>query len=184
MHMVVVDGVLFAHPSIIIGKWAFDLLHFYWVKRMKNYNVYCYINHVEIEELKVGFNHMRKNYGLRSKFHYECEVVCGIINESFINCVGSHGNLAITTFWEAIVCPKDTHYKWHAWDCMFGVCKDSGVDNLALCPNEEEDTLLAIVCWKCFNMEKVAIKKGEGKKRINSCKYWKLIPWNFLHFEA
>lgn len=158
MHMLVVDEVLFAHPSIIISKWAYDLLHFYWVKRMKNCNVYCYIYHVEMEELKMGFNHMRQKYGLHSK----CEVVCGIINYSFTSCVGSHANLAKITFWEAIVCLKDTHYKWHAWDCVFGTCKDCGVDNLALYPNEEEGTLFAIVCWKCFNMEKVVIKKGKG----------------------
>jgi L-rhamnose mutarotase len=46
---------------------------------------------------------------------------------------------------------------------MFGTCKDCGVDNLALYPNEEESTLFAIVCWKCFRMEKVVIKKGEEK---------------------
>ncbi len=114
MHMVVANGDSFTHQSIIIGKGAYDLLCFYWVKRMKNHNVYCYIYHVEMEELKVGFNHMREKYGLHLKFHYEYEVVCGIINDSFTSCVGSHANLAITTFWEAIVCPKDTHYKWHA----------------------------------------------------------------------
>ncbi len=48
---------------------------------------------------------------------------------------------------------------------MFGTCKDCGVDNLALYPNKEEGTLFAIVCWKCFSMEKVVIKKGEGKKK-------------------
>jgi hypothetical protein len=63
-----------------------------------------------MEELKMGFNHMRQKYGLHSK----CEVVCGIINYSFTSCVGSHANLAKITFWEAIVCLKDTHYKWHA----------------------------------------------------------------------
>lgn len=130
------------------------------------------------------WTHLLSYYGLHSKFHYECEVVFGIINDSFTSCVGSHANLAITTFWEAIVCPKDTHYKWHAWDCMFGTCKDCGVDNLALYPNEEENTLFAIVCWKCFSMEKVVIKKGEEKINKNSCIYWKLIPWSLLHFEA
>jgi dihydrofolate reductase len=44
------------HPLIIIGKRMFDSLRPYWVKKMKDRNVCCYIYHVEMKELKVGFN--------------------------------------------------------------------------------------------------------------------------------
>ncbi len=49
---------------------------------------------------------------------------------------------------------------------MFGICEDYDVDNLALCPNEEEGTLGVVVFWKHFSMEKVVIKKGEEKKKL------------------
>jgi hypothetical protein len=44
------------HPSIIIGKKTFYSLQPYWVKKMKDRNLCCYIYQVEMEELKVGFN--------------------------------------------------------------------------------------------------------------------------------
>jgi hypothetical protein len=47
---------------------------------------------------------------------------------------------------------------------MFGTCDNHGVDNLTLCPYEEEGTSL-VVSWKCFSMEKVVIKKGEENKK-------------------
>jgi hypothetical protein len=68
--------------------------------------------------------------------------------------------------WEAIVFTKYLHSKWHAQDCMFGTCGNYGVDNLALCLDEEDGTSPIVVCWKCFNMEKVLNKKGEEKKKL------------------
>jgi hypothetical protein len=44
------------HPSIVIGKKMFDSLWPYWVKKMKDRNVCCHIYHVEMEELRIGFN--------------------------------------------------------------------------------------------------------------------------------
>jgi hypothetical protein len=62
---------------------------------------------------------------------------------------------------------------------MFGTCKDCDVDNLALYPNEEEGTLFAIVCWKCFCMEKVVIKKGKEKIKI---KLMHILETNSMEF--
>jgi hypothetical protein len=45
---------------MIIDKRAFDALCPFWVKQMKEWNVYYCIYHVEMEELRVGFNHMRQ----------------------------------------------------------------------------------------------------------------------------
>jgi hypothetical protein len=49
---------------------------------------------------------------------------------------------------------------------MFGTYQDCGVDNLALCPQEEEGSSSIIVCWKHFNMENIVTKNGEGKKKL------------------
>ncbi len=71
--------------------------------------------------------------------------------------------------WEANVYRKNPHFEWHAQDYMFGTCEDCGVDNLALYLDEKDDTShtsRAMVCCKCFNMEKVVTKKGEKKKKL------------------
>jgi hypothetical protein len=47
---------------------------------------------------------------------------------------------------------------------MFRTCENCGVDNLALCLDEEEGTSFVVICWKHFNMEKVVTKKGLRKK--------------------
>ncbi len=39
-------------------------------------DVSCCIYHVEMEELRVGFNHMSHKSGLHSKVHCECEKNC------------------------------------------------------------------------------------------------------------
>ncbi len=51
----------------------------------------------------------------------------------------------VITMWEFIVCPKDTHFNWHVQDCVFGDCECRGVDNLALCPIEEDGSSFAVV---------------------------------------
>jgi hypothetical protein len=67
---------------------------------------------------------------------------------------------------------------------MFGTCGNYGVDNLALCLDEEDGTSRVVVYWKCLSMEKVLTKKGEEKKKlkllhmqINSIEFiWYLKP--------
>jgi hypothetical protein len=81
--------------------------------------------------------------------------------------VGDHVTyLDIIDMWEAIVCPKDPLFEWHARDCMFSTCGNHGVDNLALCLNDKNNTSSAVLCWKCFSMENVLIKKGGEKKKL------------------
>jgi hypothetical protein len=133
-----------------------------------------------MEELRMGLNHMKQKSRLHLEVHCDCEAICGVTAESQSTCVNSHGTyLGITRLWEAIVCPKDPHSKWHAQDCVFGICKDYGVDNLTFYPNEEEGTSHVLVSWKCFNMEKVVTKKGEEFFSLNLC-IWKLTPRNLL----
>lgn len=48
---------------------------------------------------------------------------------------------------------------------MFGTCENYGVDNLALCIDEEKGTSFVVVCWKRFSMEKVVTKNGLRKRK-------------------
>jgi hypothetical protein len=64
----------------------------------------CGISHVEMGELKVGFNHMRQKPRLHSKFHCECEEICGPNDDSPNSCLGSHAiYLGITKLWPLYV---------------------------------------------------------------------------------
>ncbi len=127
------------------------------------------MHHVEMEELKVGFNHMRKKSGLHSNFHCDYEANCEGTNDFKVGYIGFHVIYpSITTLWQAIVCPKDSHSEWHAQDCLFGTCEDCG---LAFCLDEEKGTSSNVVCWKCFGMENFVTKKGEEKEKIETHAY-------------
>jgi hypothetical protein len=54
------------HPKIIIGKRAFDGMHLFFVKTMKDQNVCCCIYHVELDKLQQGLNYMRTKFGVSS----------------------------------------------------------------------------------------------------------------------
>lgn len=143
----------------------FDSLRSFWVKKMKECNLCCCIYHVEWEELRVGFNYMHQKFELHIDF--QCEAICASIKDSSIGCMGSHGiYLGLTTFWEVIVCPKNPHFKWHAQDYVFGKCENCGVENLAICLIEEEESSSALISQKNFNMETIVIKKGEERKKL------------------
>jgi hypothetical protein len=125
--------------------------------------IVVYTYHIEMEELRVGFNHMRQKFGLHSEIHYQCKTICGTIDDSPTSCVGSHATyFNITAVWEAVVCPKDPIRNGMPKIVCLGHVKI--VDNLALYLDEEEGTSSAIICWKCFSMEKVVTKNGEEKK--------------------
>jgi hypothetical protein len=150
----------------VIGKQACDALHPFWIQKMKEHNVCCCIYHVEIEELCVKFNHMWLKSRLHSYFHYDYEVVCeGVDDSNTVGCMGSHAIYSShIALWEAMVCPKDPHLEWRAQDFAFGGCEHYNVNNLALCPIEEEGTSCTLVQWKHFSMETIITKKGEKKK--------------------
>jgi hypothetical protein len=82
---------------------------------MKDQNVCWWICHIEMEELRVGLNHMRQKSRLHLEVHYDCEAICGATDESPSTCVGSHAIYhGITRLWETIVCFKDPHFEWNA----------------------------------------------------------------------
>jgi hypothetical protein len=87
----------------------------------------AYTYHIEMEELRVGLHHMKQKFGRHSKIHYQCKIICGTTNDSPTSCVGSHATCPnITALWEIVVCPNDSHSEWHAQNCMFGTCENSG----------------------------------------------------------
>jgi len=97
-----------AHLEVAISKWLFDSLNPFWVKNLKEPNVCCCIYHLELEELKVGFDCMQKTFNLHAKnvFYCSCEEVCQVINDYNQGCITSKLTfLSLTKMWECIVCP-------------------------------------------------------------------------------
>jgi hypothetical protein len=110
-----------AHPFMILSKKAFDALRPFWVKKMKERNVYYCIYHVEMEELKVGFNHMWQKSELQSSSHcdYDCEEICEYVDGLTIGYMDSQATYSkVIKMWESIACPKDHNFEWHAQNCI------------------------------------------------------------------
>lgn len=84
---------------------------------MNDKNVCCCIYHVEMDELRVGFNFMRKHCGsyIASACTCHCEEVCG-------DGCGFQGQmltfLGTTSMQESILCPIDNFTKWHNKTCI------------------------------------------------------------------
>jgi hypothetical protein len=112
-----------AHPTVIIGKKMFDSLRPFFVIRLKERNMYCCIYHVKMEELQIGFNHMRLRSGLHSRScNCSCEV-CRPDGDGDCNCTMPCLTYAETTeSQEAILCPREEFSEWHARACLFGEC--------------------------------------------------------------
>jgi hypothetical protein len=110
------------HLELVINKRSFDSLHPFWVKSFKKRNVYCYIYHVELKELRVGFNCMRTNSRLHDGCTCFCEETCQATNGFEEGCVTKHATfLGLTTMWESIIRPRDPFAKWHERKCLGGM---------------------------------------------------------------
>jgi hypothetical protein len=67
---------------------------------MKDCNVCYCIYHVDMEELRAGFNHMWQKARLHSRFHYHREAICEPIDDSTTSCVGSIVATLLWVKWE------------------------------------------------------------------------------------
>ena len=76
-----------------IGQRSFEYLKPFFVKPMKDRNTCCCIYHVELEELRVALNNMRKSKNVCSHSPGTC-------------IVGSKLYVGLTELWESIVCSK------------------------------------------------------------------------------
>ncbi len=47
---------------------------------------------------------------------------------------------------------------------LHGDCDLCGINNMAICPIEEDESLITLVKWKHFSMGQIIAKRKEGKK--------------------
>jgi hypothetical protein len=139
----------------------------FWVKKMKDRNVCCCIYHVEMEELRVDFNFMRKLSGIHASntCNCDCEEVCG--GRDGCGCKGHFLTFTSTNnMIKSILCPLDEFTEWHDRKCVFGECKDCGIAYFSCCPIEEQGKSLEKVNWKHFAYQTITIKKGLEKQKL------------------
>jgi len=68
--------------------------------------------------------------------------------------------------WESILYPKDQFLEWHRRECLVGDCDLCGIDNMAICPTEEDGSSITLVKWKHFSMGQIITKRKVEKKRL------------------
>lgn len=169
------------NPTVIIGKRMFDSLRPWYVKSLKERNVCCCIYHVEMDELRQGFNNMRQRSGMHNSrlCSCTCEEVCRPEGQDECACIepcrkddsgcckGSLSTYAGTTeLQEAILCPKGEFSEWHNKACVYGECELCGVELLPICPNKEEGISNAKVQWKRFEMVDIVTTRGEKRRKL------------------
>jgi hypothetical protein len=49
---------------------------------------------------------------------------------------------------------------------LLSECENCGVENVAICPIEEERTSKHLVNWKHFSFQTILTKKGEEEKKL------------------
>ena len=137
-----------------IAQRSFEYLKPFFVKPMKDRNTCCCIYHVELEELKVALNNMRKSKNVCSHSPATC-------------IAGSKLYAGLTELWESIVCSKGELDEWHKRECLMGECDKCGVEKLfKFCENELQGSGSALVDWRRFSLEETISKKGKSLKRL------------------
>ncbi len=68
--------------------------------------------------------------------------------------------------WESIICPQDQFLEWHRRECLMGNYDFCGVDNMAICPIEEDGSSTSLMNQKKFFVGQIITKRGEEKKSL------------------
>jgi hypothetical protein len=102
------------------------------------------------------------------------------------HCVADTVTFASTTaLWEHCVCPKlYDDQMWHMYDCLMGICDESGVDNLLLlCPLETDPNSEETVCRRKFEKVVVGVNPMTEKDKMRVRKQFKQTsPADFVSY--
>ena len=125
----------------------------------------CCIYHMELEELRVGFNFIKKQSSIHAigACTCHCKEVCG-------DGCGCQGWMLMfrgsTNMQESILCPINKFTEGHDKRCVYGEYDQCGIDNFVCCPVEEQGTSPCKVKWKRYALQIIKTKKGEERKKI------------------
>jgi hypothetical protein len=127
------------NPICQVGLQAFEKLKPYYIRQLKEINTCAYKYHVEMGELRQGFNNMRINTkGIHGK---GCTCSCDIYISTILGeCrVDGYQFVGVIDKWNFIVCPLNDS-PWHNPRCLEGNCPEYGIDMLMTYPIEENVT--------------------------------------------
>jgi hypothetical protein len=121
------------NTSCQVGLWAFEGLKLYYVHQLKERNTCACKHHVEMAELRLGFNNMR--IGSKGVHGQNCTCDCDVcfnVTPSVVCQVEKRQFVGLTDMWDSILCPMENS-AWHNPSCVKGNCNECGIDMLMTC---------------------------------------------------
>jgi hypothetical protein len=152
----------------------FHSLKPWFVKTFREWNTSYYHYHIEISELKEGFNVIRsRGKGVQGQCTCFCTKNChpvGVDNNHVEECQAHSPYFQrLTALCSAIICPKEDFAMFHRWDYLFGSCADCGVEKLRICLSDHN--VYRFVAWPIINYIVVG-KTSEGRdKKMSRVEY-------------
>lgn len=131
------------------------------MRRLKERNTCACKYHVEMVELRHGFNNMRT--GSKGVHGRNCTCGCDICcSNTPGECLADRVQFSgLTDMWSSILCPVEDSI-WYNPSCLKGNCEMCGIDMLITCPLEEGINSTRLMQWKCY--EKVIHGKTRAGK--------------------
>lgn len=120
-----------------IGLRSFQALKPYFIRTMKDRDVCCCKQHVEIALLCKAFAKCRQSQHLIG-CTCQCIVCCPTVSTE-VACIAHKYTLpSVRQFCALTLCKKGEDEAWYNRDCLVGVCEDCGPGLIDLCPGWEE----------------------------------------------
>jgi hypothetical protein len=141
-----------ANTSCQVGLQAFDGLKPYYVRQLKERNTCACKYHVDMVELKLGFNNMCS--GSKGLHGQNCICDCDVCFNVILGdkCQAKKCQfVGLTNMWDSILCLVE-NLAWHNPNCVKGNCNECEINMLMTCPMEENNTSTSLMYWKCYEL--------------------------------
>ncbi len=139
------------HPNYQVGLQGFEKIKPYYVRKLKAQNTCACKYHVEMAELRHGFNNMW--YAIKGIHGWDCNYDCDICHGNLLGqCSVDHCQFfGLIDLWTSILYPLHDS-QWHNSTCLTGTYVECGIDMLITCALEESRTCAKLVQCKCYEL--------------------------------
>jgi hypothetical protein len=168
------------NPNVEVGLRIFESLKPWYVKRLQEFNSCCCRYHVQIAELKDGFNNMRRRF-LHTSCNCNCDV-CGARGPETPCWASSSTVEGVRAMCDLVLCSKLESMDFHKLDCIRGNCTDCGVWKLQLCPHEVDPNSTILIPWRKFENVFVGQNSEGGDRHALRLEYKTTPPSEFIAF--
>jgi hypothetical protein len=153
---------------------------------MKDRNVCCCKQHVEMDLLKEAINKFK-----RHDHSQECECECKScrpLDNLELRCVASKNLIGSVSTWiEEALCPKQKNEQWHRKQCIMGCCNKCGVKNLQWCIADLDEFNQQFIDWDTYDyveLDEKAQQRRERKKGTGESAKTKVTRCRMLHMRS